>query len=81
MGALLLRYGLPLLALAIWVYALVDAISVPEDSMYRTGNKLIWVLVILLAPLAGAIIYLLVGRPAVDRPHRRRGQIPPDDII
>jgi Phospholipase_D-nuclease N-terminal len=81
MGALLLRYGLPLLALGIWVYALVDAISVPEDSMYRAGNKLIWVLVILLAPLAGALIYLAIGRPAVDRPRRRRGQIPPDDII
>jgi hypothetical protein len=80
MGALLVRYGLPLLALAIWIYALVDAISVPDDSMYRAGNKLIWVLVILLAPLAGAIIYLVVGRPAVDRPRRRR-QIPPDDII
>jgi hypothetical protein len=80
MGALLLRYGLPLLALGIWVYALVDAISVPDDSMYRTGNKLIWVLVILLAPLAGALIYLVVGRPAIERPRRRR-QIPPDDII
>jgi hypothetical protein len=80
MGALLLRYGIPLLALALWVYALVDAISVPDDSMYRTGTKLIWVLVILLAPLAGAIIYLAVGRPTVDRPSRRR-QIPPDDII
>jgi hypothetical protein len=79
-GALLIRYGLPLLALIIWAYALVDAISVPDDSMYRTGNKLIWVLVILLAPLVGAIIYFLVGRPAVDRSQRRR-QIPPDDII
>jgi hypothetical protein len=80
MAALLVRYGLPLLALAIWVYALVDAISVPEDSMYRNGNKLIWVLVILLAPLAGAVIYLMVGRPASQRSPRRR-QIPPDDII
>jgi hypothetical protein len=79
MGALI-RYGLPLLALLIWVYALVDAISVPDDSMYRNGNKLIWVLVILLAPLAGAIIYFLVGRPATERSPRRR-QIPPDDII
>jgi hypothetical protein len=76
----LIRYGLPLLALAVWVYALVDAISVPEDSMYRNGNKLVWVLVILLAPLVGALIYFLVGRPAVERSPRRR-QIPPDDII
>jgi hypothetical protein len=48
--------------------------------MYRTGNKLVWVLVILLAPLVGALIYFLVGRPAAERSPRRR-QIPPDDII
>ena len=32
---------------ALWIYALVDAIRVPDDSMYRAGNKIIWVLVIM----------------------------------
>jgi hypothetical protein len=49
------------MALVIW--GLVDAIRVPDDSMYRAGNKLIWVLVILLAGFIGAIVYLFVGRP------------------
>ena len=46
------------------VWALVDAIRVPDESMYRAGNKLIWVLVILFAGFIGAIVYLTMGRPA-----------------
>jgi hypothetical protein len=49
--------------LALWVWALVDAIQVRDDAMYRNGNKLIWVLVIVLAGVIGAIVYLAVGRP------------------
>jgi hypothetical protein len=50
------------IVLVIW--ALVDAIRVPDDTMYRAGNKLIWILVILLAGFVGAIIYFFVGKPA-----------------
>ena len=66
------------IVLVIW--ALVDAIRVPDDSMYRAGNKLIWVLVIILAGFIGAIVYFFVGRPA---PGARsatgpaQGQLPP----
>ena len=63
----------------LFVYALVDAIRVPDDSMYRAGNKLIWVLVILLVPVViGPLVYLAVGRPIEERSRR---QPPPDDII
>lgn len=78
----LLRVGLPILAIVLLVYALVDAIRVPDDSMYRAGNKLIWVLVIILAqPLIGPIIYLVIGSPQTPRAPRRAGRPPPDDII
>jgi hypothetical protein len=50
--------------LALFVWALIDAVQVPSDALYRSGTKLIWVLVILLAPLVGAIVYLAIGRPA-----------------
>ena len=50
------------IVLVIW--ALVDAIRVPDDSMYRAGNKLIWILVVLLAGFVGAIMYFFVGKPA-----------------
>jgi len=42
---------------------LVDAIQVPDDSMYRSGTKLVWVLVIVLTQVVGAIIYFAIGRP------------------
>jgi hypothetical protein len=50
--------------LVLWIWALVDAIKVPDESMFRSGNRIIWVLVIILTGFIGAIIYLVVGRPS-----------------
>jgi len=50
-------------AIALWIWALVDCIQVPDDSMYESGNKLIWVLIIVLTNWIGALLYLLIGRP------------------
>jgi hypothetical protein len=62
-----LFFGLFLLfgvaAFGVWIWALIDAIRTPDGS-FRAGNQLIWVLVILLGNLLGAIIYLIVGRPS-----------------
>ena len=52
-----------IVGLVLWIWALVDCLQVPDDSLYRTGNKLIWVLVIVFAQFIGAIIYLAIGRP------------------
>lgn len=49
--------------LALWIWALVDCIRVPDDRYYRAGTKLIWVLVIVLLQVIGAIVYLVAGRP------------------
>jgi hypothetical protein len=78
----LLRVALPILAVLLLVYSLVDAIKVPDDSMYRAGTKLIWVLVIIFVqPLIGPIIYLTIGAPQTPRAPRRPSRPPPDDII
>jgi hypothetical protein len=61
-GVLILLVVLALAAL--WIWALVDAIRVPDDADYRAGTKLIWVLVIVLTGFIGAAVYLAVGRPA-----------------
>jgi uncharacterized membrane protein len=50
-------------AFVFWIWAIVDVVKVPDDSMFKAGNKLIWVLVIVLTGVVGAIIYLVVGRP------------------
>jgi hypothetical protein len=49
--------------LAVMVWALVDAVRMPNDASFKAGTQLVWVLVILLAQGIGAIIYLIVGRP------------------
>jgi uncharacterized membrane protein len=59
---------LAIASVAVWVWALVDAIRVPDDRLYREGSKLLWVLVIVLLGVIGAIVYLAVGRPAGGAP-------------
>lgn len=60
MGAfMILCMLLGVVYLAIWIWALVDAIQNPAlDNTMR----LVWILVIVFTQLIGAIIYLLVGR-------------------
>jgi hypothetical protein len=48
---------------AFWIWALIDAIRVPDDGAYRDGTKLVWVLVIALTHVVGAVVYLVIGRP------------------
>lgn len=50
-------------AIVLWIWALVDCVQVPDDSMYQSGNKLVWVLIIVLTNWIGAIVYLAIGRP------------------
>ena len=67
-------------AFAFWIWAIVDVVKVPDDSMFKAGNRLIWVLVIVLTGLIGAIIYLVVGRPEPGGPARTPidpNQLPP----
>ena len=72
--AFAILFILGLAAFALWVWAIVDVVKVPDDSMFRAGNKLVWVLVIVITGLIGAIIYLAVGRPA---PGNRGGALSP----
>jgi hypothetical protein len=66
----MLRYVLPALTLILFIWALVDCLKVPDDSMYQNANKLIWVIVIVLVPLIGSIAYLLIGKPLPQRYNR-----------
>jgi hypothetical protein len=52
-----------LLGLVVVVWALVDVVQVPDDSMYQSGSKIVWVLVIVFLNFIGAIIYFVIGRP------------------
>ena len=55
----ILMAALSIVALGVWIWALVDAIQNPAlDSTMR----LVWILVIVFTQIIGAIIYLAVGR-------------------
>ena len=61
--------------MVLWIWALVDVLRVPDDSLFRSGDKLIWVLVIVLTNFIGAIVYLAIGRPQ-DGPRLRSAADP-----
>jgi len=50
------------LALAVWAFCLFDAITSRRAGV-RTLPKLVWVLVIVIGSLPGALLWLVFGRP------------------
>jgi phospholipase D-like protein len=62
-GFIVFFFALVVAGIALFIYALVDVIRMPNDASFNTGTQLVWILVILLAQGVGAIIYLAVGRP------------------
>ena len=78
-------FALAIAGLAVVIYALVDAIRMPNDESFETGTQLVWILVILLAQWIGALIYLVVGRPPGGATGARerlaqRPQVPPPPV-
>lgn len=74
-------YGLfGLLVLCLWIFCLIDVITTDEWRM-RNLSKTSWVLIVLLLPTVGSIIWLLAGRPqhAVSRPRPQNSAFPEYD--
>jgi len=62
----LLAAIVPFFGLAViitWPCALIHCLSVKDGSLCRHGSKSQWLILILLFPALGAILYLLIGRP------------------
>jgi hypothetical protein len=53
-------YGGGLLVLILDIYCLYLILNSRGDS----GNKLLWVIIVLVLPILGPILYLLIGRGA-----------------
>jgi CDP-diglyceride synthetase len=56
---LLLLIPLIILELGLMIWALLDVI---KRERVKGGNKVVWILIIVLVNIIGPIIYLLVGR-------------------
>jgi hypothetical protein len=48
--------------LGLWIFCLVDVITTDESSC-RNMPKGLWLLVVLVLPLIGSIVWLVAGRP------------------
>ena len=61
-------------ALILLILALISGLSAPR---VRNAPRYVWILLILLLPIAGPVAYFLLGRPVRRRPERRPSS--PDD--
>ena len=59
-----------LVVLLFWIWALFDVIAT-DSSMCRNLPKPMWVVLVIILPVFGAIIWLLLGRP--EKAHWRPG--------
>lgn len=64
--------------LAIDVFAVVDVI-LTDKRRVRALNKFLWVLIIILVPLIGAILWFTAGKERRDRGGQTRTIAPDDD--
>jgi hypothetical protein len=70
-----------LLLLAIYIWFIIDVIRTPAPQA-RSLPKLVWLLLVVLIPLVGGVLWFFLGRarPAPgSRFGRRRGPQAPDD--
>ena len=58
---------IPALVLAFTVYCVIDVVR-SEDSAVRGLPKMLWVLLVLLFPLAGGAAWFIAGRPRGTKP-------------
>lgn len=77
---MLFRVALAVAVLVIFVYGLVDVIRT-DARLTRGISKPAWIVVMIVLPVLGAILWLLMGRPrgGVPNPQAYRHPTAPDD--
>jgi hypothetical protein len=77
---MLLRVALAVAVLVIFVYGLVDVIRT-DGRLTRGISKPAWIVVMIILPVLGAILWLLIGRPREAAPQQQSYRHPtaPDD--
>jgi ABC-type Na+ efflux pump permease subunit len=69
---------LPFVVLAVDVFAIVDVI-LTDLRRVRALNKTIWVLIVLVLPLVGAVLWFTIGKDRSASSDERRTIAPDDD--
>lgn len=50
--------ALLLVSIGLWIYCLIDVLK----NKFEKNDKIIWVLVVILLPILGSILYLFIGK-------------------
>ncbi|MCW2885428.1 MAG: hypothetical protein QOE54_7287 [Streptosporangiaceae bacterium] len=58
--------GAGLLVLALWVFCIIDVITT-DESLCRNLPKTLWLMIVLILPDVGSVIWLVAGRPWIAR--------------
>jgi hypothetical protein len=69
-----------LVGIAFYIYSIIDVLR-SEKSRTRTLPKYVWLLIVIVLPIIGGVIWLLLGRPwpAGGLPGRKSEPSAPDD--
>ncbi len=77
----MLRVAAVILAVAFYIYCIIDVLRTPSTEA-RSLPKFVWLLLVILVPILGGLLWLALGRvwrmPG-SRFGRRRGPLAPDD--
>ncbi|MFT4306189.1 MAG: PLDc N-terminal domain-containing protein [Microbacterium sp.] len=66
-----------LVALVLWVFSIVDCALQPRER-HRGVGKTVWVLIVVLLPVVGGVLWFVVGRVSA-RAAAAAGRAPDDD--
>lgn len=58
-----------LFLLALWLYCIYNVITT-DDASCRNLPKTLWLIIVILVPTVGSIMWLIAGRPVESRPVR-----------
>ena len=77
---MVLRVGGVLLAIAFYIYTIIDILRTPTSAT-RTLPKYVWLIIAVLLPIIGGVFWLLLGRIWPQRGYRSKRNAPkaPDD--
>ena len=77
----MLRVAAVILAVAFYIYCIIDVLRTPRDAA-RSLPKWLWLVVVIVVPILGGALWLALGRvwrAPGSRRGRRRGPLAPDD--